>query len=700
MKWGSRWLAGLLLTLLLGCQIIQPAPTLPTLAPDQPPALKLLTAEAGVYQLSASELAANGLPAQDPTRLHLRWRGQEIPFWSTRAAGIQFYAAASTSLYSAANVYWLTAGDANPLANPADAVTGQWLPAPGAPAGVGSVAQHFEENKLYSPAPATGDHWFWLSLSAPSRHVLPLNLEDAATAPAELRLEVWSGTSAGNKIDHQLKASLNGQSVIDERWQGAGRRVISAVLPPQALKAGSSELVLELPGVPGVTAETTWVNWIELAYTRPLQAVAGQLRFAASGQPQTIGGFSGEIGLYEVSDPLHPRRLAAAEGGALQGQAQAGQTLVAADARGLKKPRLERPAMTPDLSAAGLQADWLAIGPADLLEAARALSAQRQKQGLRVFSAPLQAVFDQFGHGFPEPEAIQALLKASRGWSVAPRSVLLLGDASYDPQGFQAPPAANRLPTALVFTQFGGETGSDLPLADLDGDQRPDVALGRIPARTPEQVKILADKILKFEAAPRPLASWRVLGVADGQEDLFARQMRELLALFPAGSPQTTFFPLAGAAQAAQQVQRHFEQDLDLVIYIGHGSLSMWGQDHIFSSEDAAKLQQRERQPVLLQFTCLAGLFTHPKRESLSETLLWLPGAGVTATLAPTSLTLGSDQQLLSRALANALSGGQYASLGAALLAAWRQLPVENPSTLDVLNTFVLLGDPELRLFP
>ena len=39
-------------------------------------------------------------------------------------------------------------------------------------------------------------------------------------------------------------------------------------------------------------------------------------------------------------------------------------------------------------------------------------------------------------------------------------------------------------------------------------------------------------------------------------------------------------------------------------------------------------------------------------------------------------------------------------SLGTVRLAAWRQLPVENSNALDVLNTFVLLGDPELRLFP
>ncbi len=695
---GPRLLAALLLISLLGCQNA-PLPTGQAPAPGQPATLKLLTSAAGLYQLSANERSGSSL-ATDPTRLHLRLRGQEIPFWITPNADIQFYAAAAANLYSATDIYWLSSGDTpNPLANPADAA-GLWQPATTPQPSLGSSTQRFEENKLYSPAPVEGDHWFWLSLSAPNRQSLALSLTQAAAGPAELRLEVWSNTSAGQTNDHRLKASLNGQVVIDESWKGAGRHMLRAPVPETGLKPGSNELLLELPGLAGVAAETTWLNWVELSVTRPLQPTQGELLFTASGQPQTLGGFSGPAQLFAVSDPLHPVRLAASAGGALQGQASAGQLLIAVEATGLKKPRLERPLLAPDLNAAGLQADWLVIGPPDLLEAARPLVEQRQKQGLRVVSAPLQAVFDQFGAGYPDPQAIQTFLKATRAWAAAPRSVLLLGDASYDPLGYQAPVEANRLPTELVYTQYGGETGSDLPMADLDGDQLPDVAIGRIPARTPEQVKTLVDKIVQFEATRKSISGWRLLGVADGQEAVFAQQMKDLLALFAGSTQQTTYFPPAGATQAAQQVLQSFEQDPDLVLYIGHGSLNMWGQDRIFSSEDAAKLPRRTRQPLLLQYTCLSGLFTHPKRESLSETLLWLPGAGITAALAPTSLTLGSDQQTLSRALAKALSDGQHPTLGAALLAAWRQIPVKNPGALDVLNTFVLLGDPELRLFP
>jgi hypothetical protein len=669
----------------------------------------LITGESGIYQVSSTDLADAGLQVADPKLLHLRYRGQEQPFWTTPGIQsgqftLQFYAAANdASRYSTNNVYWLVSGEANLLFNPTSPANFQ-LKSDAAAPGAAWVTQRFEENKRYSPAPETGDHWFWFSLNAPGRQVIPFSLDAPFNGPTTFRIEVWSNTSGSSMPDHHLKASLNGQVILDESWKGAGERVLTASVAETIFKTGSNELVLELPGIAGTPAENTWLNRFELSGPRILQARQGQLGFMMGNSPLTLAGFNGETWIYDISDPLHPARQVATAGseGAVQVvQIGSGQRLVAVDSRGLKRPRIESPNLSLDLSATTLQADWLVIGPPDLLEAARSLSEYRQKQGLVVFSVPLTAVFDQFGDGFPEPEAIQRFLQATRSWARPPRSVLLLGDASYDPIGYQAPPEVNRLPTTLVYTQEGGETGSDLPLADLDGDHRPEVAIGRIPARTPEQVKILVEKIIHFESALQTAKTWRLLAVADGQEAQFAQQARDFLALFPENNTKTTYFPPPGATQAAVQVQQSFNQGVDLVTYIGHGSLNMWGKDRIFSGEDAAKLTNRERQPVLLQFTCLAGLFTHPKLDSLSETLLWMPNAGVVAALAPTSLTNGSDQEMLSRPLAQALADGQHPTLGSALLFAWRQMPLENnPNLLDVLDTFVLLGDPELRIIP
>ena len=96
--------------------------------------------------------------------------------------------------------------------------------------------------------------------------------------------------------------------------------------------------------------------------------------------------------------------------------------------------------------------------------------------------------------------------------------------------------------------------------------------------------------------------------------------------------------------------------------------------------------------------TCLTGLFTHPKAESLAETLLWDASGGAVAVLAPTSLTLPGDQSLLSHALVKAFLQNPSTPIGELLYQARRQVPTDTQGALDVMETFLLFGDPALRL--
>jgi hypothetical protein len=77
---------------------------------------------------------------------------------------------------------------------------------------------------------------------------------------------------------------------------------------------------------------------------------------------------------------------------------------------------------------------------------------------------------------------------------------------------------------------------------------------------------------------------------------------------------------------------------------------------------------------------------------------LWQPDGGAVAVLAPTSLTLPTDQSFLSGTLIQALLDNPDITLGEALLKARRQVPVTNLGSQDVMETFLLFGDPALRL--
>ena len=100
----------------------------------------------------------------------------------------------------------------------------------------------------------------------------------------------------------------------------------------------------------------------------------------------------------------------------------------------------------------------------------------------------------------------------------------------------------------------------------------------------------------------------------------------------------------------------------------------MWGKDKLFTVEDVPKLEPGSRLPMVLNLTCLTGLFTHPKSQSLAEALLFEPGKGAVAVLAPSSLTLAGDQSFLTQPLVKAISSHPDYTLGELPLAARRQV--------------------------
>ncbi|HET7375768.1 MAG TPA: C25 family cysteine peptidase, partial [Anaerolineae bacterium] len=368
--------------------------------------------------------------------------------------------------------------------------------------------------------------------------------------------------------------------------------------------------------------------------------------------------------------------------------------------KGYTAAHITRAATDPDLRASA-GADYIAIGPPDLLTPLQPLLDWHTSQNLKTITVPVEAIYDQFSDGRVEPEAIRAFLKyAVANWKTAPKYVLLVGDSTYDPLGYSAPPDGNRLPAFFVQTSYGGETASDVMFVQLhDDSQLPDVAIGRVPARTADQVRVWVDKTLTYSRSA-PGGDWRqrVLAVADGQEAVFADDAKTFLDSFPQKYQGTFLTPMANVPGANQQVLAKFSDGNFLVAYFGHGSVTQWGKDNLFTVNDVKSTSNGDRLPIVLNMTCLTGLFTHPKVQSLAETLLWKQGGGAVAVLAPTSLTLSDDQGFLSRALVTSYLASTNKPLGDLLLSAWRQIPLDGAGTLDVLRTFLLFGDPALKI--
>ena len=100
-----------------------------------------------------------------------------------------------------------------------------------------------------------------------------------------------------------------------------------------------------------------------------------------------------------------------------------------------------------------------------------------------------------------------------------------------------------------------------------------------------------------------------------------------------------------------------------LTTYVGHGSITQWGKEDVFTLDAVSELASSSSPPIVVQLTCLSGLFAHPEQTSLSETML-THEQGPVLLVAATSLTLSSNQRPFAVSFFNNLQDPQVERVG------------------------------------
>ena len=184
----------------------------------------------------------------------------------------------------------------------------------------------------------------------------------------------------------------------------------------------------------------------------------------------------------------------------------------------------------------------------------------------------VEDLYDEYSFGRHTPQAIRDYLESASSWTRQPRFVLLGGDASYDPKNYLGQGQNDLVPTRLLDTSLT-ETASDDWLADFNNDGIADLAMGRLPTRTPNETNALVAKILAYEsAAPDPNRG--ALLVADTSFEAASTTVSNQM---PAGLPKQ-FINRSSADDATihNQIIASLNQGPLVANYMGHGSNGVW----------------------------------------------------------------------------------------------------------------------------
>ena len=522
------------------------------------------------------------------------------------------------------------------------------------------------------------------------------NLDTTATNNGQLEVSL-QGVSSGA---HVVGVQLNGYQAGTVKFSDQKVGVAKLVLPISALEQGSNN-VLTLT-VEGGQQDISVVNTVQLTYPHTYTADGDYLRLTAdAGMKLTIGGFSNsQVRVIDITDPeavtVVPRMITHGDTSyavSVVTQGSGTRTLLAftsAQSGHAASLVSNHPSSWHEAQAG---ADVVIISHVDFLSSLTPLQVLRQNQGHTVATIDVQDLYDEFNFGVKSPYALKKFLEtANAQWTLKPRFVLLVGDATFDPRNYLGVGEDDFVPTYLIDTQLL-ETASDDWFADFNLDGLPEMAVGRLPVRTASDASMLANRIANYETSSSGVWTNQVLLVAgpDDPTDPFTSYTSAVRAQIPR-TQTVSVISQGNDPDAHSNLVTALNAGQSLVNFVGHGSDEVWAGE-LLSSSDVAALTNGSQTPFVILMTCLNGYFHDIYAVSLAKAFVLAPSGGAVAAWGSSGLTDSSGQSILDQAMVSALYGNRSLTVGEAAAAAKRAV-----TNLDIRQTWILLGDPATKL--
>ncbi len=258
-----------------------------------------------------------------------------------------------------------------------------------------------------------------------------------------------------------------------------------------------------------------------------------------------------------------------------------------------------------------------------------------------------------------------------------PFFVLLVGDAE------KSPSIDQELIPAPIIDIGGISIVSDNWYADVDGDDIPDLAIGRLPFRESAEVELYLEKLAAYEGTYLPgdwnrrLSFFAGIGGFGTEIDALIEYMAlQTLDRLPYtydlnmtyGNENSPYFYVP--AEFSDKIYERFNEGALAMTYIGHGSVDGLDQvveELILDTANLSDLDPVGRAPILTIIACFTGDFTSPT-DSLSEMIL-KGDKGIVAIFSSTEISDPAINAIVAMEMGAAIFEAQPETLGEGLMA-------------------------------
>ena len=369
-----------------------------------------------------------------------------------------------------------------------------------------------------------------------------------------------------------------------------------------------------------------------------------------------------------------------------------------------------------------------------LAQAERLKAHHEQHDGLRVTIVPADELYNEFSSGTPDATAYRRYLKMLYDRATTPndkpRYLLLFGDGAWDNRMLTSEWSGYNTDDYLLcyesensFSQVNCYVSDDF-FCLLDDEEviqttngnsttyagKPDVGVGRLPARTPDEAKTLVDKIISY-AQNEYAGPWQneicMMG-DDGNDNSHMKTADKVATMIESTYPNYNVDKIywdayqrtsSSTGYSYPDVTRLIKQQLQngalMMNYCGHGAAYAMSHELVMKLTDFES-QQSNYLPLWMTASCDIMPFDG-QEENIGETVMLNSKGGGIAFFGTTRTVYATYNEVMNLAFTkHVLTPGM--AIGEAVRLAKREL-VEKSSDLTCNKLqYTLLGDPALQL--
>jgi len=584
-------------------------------------------------------------------------------------------------------------------------------------------------NQLHS-----GESWVGEKLTGKSDQFTLIVNDNYLDLSAEIKLNALliADYDAGS-YQHQIAVELNGVPLSTTVTTSPYYKTIgvSGLAGENMLQDGNN--VLSLKYTSNSANSIVYVDSLRLAYSRQLAPATdylfGTVKLTGSINRLIFQDIPADFQVWDISNPSQISSWDVASGSTtiagtglreiIGFSPDQVQNAIAESAPDLGSPILRSP---------DHQADYLIITPDIFMDQAERIRELREesvdeRDQLNVEIVNIADIYNEFSAGTLDPAAIKNFLHyVFWNWNT-PRLhyVLFLGDADFDYRNITGQ-------SKLIIPTFEQDGASDVGSYATDDkytflgsgiwDDLPDIAIGRLPAQTPDQLEIMVNKIIQYELTPEP-GIWRnsITLVADDPlrpskrvEAEHINDTEDLVRVIPASMQVNKVYlteypevqdpnsPYIKKPKARDDFLQKLYDGTLLVNYFGHGSPNVWAQEEVFTASDLGRVKTGMQLPFWIAGTCDWAKYDDVNSSCVPEELMLQENNGAVGILSTTRKTYSTFNNALLTNFFDFLfpdsESSRSISVGDAIM-----LAKNISSGSDVNNEkYVLFSDPALRL--